>query len=408
MPRMEIGIDNPEESSDSKRANLRGADLKGANLRHIYLAEVDLSGADLRNADLSGAYLRGAAFDDTVKLDRQWHLVWDIVNNGARGRDLRGAVLRGANLSGADLGGADLHGADLRDVRNLHATNFSGVDLSGLDFRGANLEKADLSEANLCDADLRAAWLFQANLEGANLENANLSRASLCEADLRYANLHGASLTGTNLDGAELEGAVLPGSWQDEFVLSDDIRSAVWEELEQSLSDTLSLDMLESRLRPNVFSIGGFLGPEEMLRDVLEKDRLTLVRLGLTYEDLASAIQMFLEEDWQGRDLSGHYCLWQSWFCGEQSCPWVKSELTAEREATIPAGTRLAPTCGHPVQFASTDWWIINLETGLSVSGPGMIVHLIRYHHFFEGPASPYRVNPERAAMVLGLVVDRS
>ena len=47
--------------------------------------------------------------------------------------------------------------------------------------------------------------------------------------------------------------------------------------------------------------------------------------------------------------------------------------------------------------------YILNRETGESFTGPGLIVHLIREHHFFEGKESPYRVEPEKAVRVLEL-----
>lgn len=46
---------------------------------------------------------------------------------------------------------------------------------------------------------------------------------------------------------------------------------------------------------------------------------------------------------------------------------------------------------------------VVNRGTGDYLAGPGLIVHLIRDHHFFEGPGSPYRVDPVKAAQVLGL-----
>ena len=49
------------------------------------------------------------------------------------------------------------------------------------------------------------------------------------------------------------------------------------------------------------------------------------------------------------------------------------------------------------------DFLILNRQTGEYVTGPGLIVHLIREHQFFEGSESPYRVEPAKAIQALGL-----
>jgi uncharacterized protein YjbI with pentapeptide repeats len=56
--------------------------------------------------------LRGAKIDDTTQIDDKWRLVWEIVNQGAEGRDLNGADLRGVDLGGANLRGANLEEAN--------------------------------------------------------------------------------------------------------------------------------------------------------------------------------------------------------------------------------------------------------------------------------------------------------
>ncbi len=40
---------------------------------------------------------------------------------------------------------------------------------------------------------------------------------------------------------------------------------------------------------------------------------------------------------------------------------------------------------------------IDNRRTGKPLDGPGLIVHLIAEHGFFEGRESPYRVDPRAA-----------
>jgi hypothetical protein len=117
--------------ADLYRANLQNADLQLATLRETRLEKTCLSGVDL-----SGANLRGVKIDGTTRLDEKWRLVWEIVNRGAKGRDLREADLNGANLSRTDLRGINFKGSDL-----------SEADLSGADLKGCDLYRADLKGA---------------------------------------------------------------------------------------------------------------------------------------------------------------------------------------------------------------------------------------------------------------------
>jgi uncharacterized protein YjbI with pentapeptide repeats len=146
-----------------RRANLINAKLFYANLSSANLSDADLSGADLSGANLSNAdlsntnlsdiNLRGININEQTQIDDKWRLVWEIVNQGAEGRDLSNADLMGAKLSGANLSGA----------------NLSSANLSSADLRNANLSGADLSYADLSYAELR-----NANLSGASLNNANV------------------------------------------------------------------------------------------------------------------------------------------------------------------------------------------------------------------------------------------
>ncbi len=65
-----------------------GADLSKANL----------CGANLSEAELSEAKLNGATIDDTTQIGAKFRFVWELVNSGASGRDLRLVDLRGTHL----------------------------------------------------------------------------------------------------------------------------------------------------------------------------------------------------------------------------------------------------------------------------------------------------------------------
>ena len=54
------------------------------------------------------------------------------------------------------------------------------------------------------------------------------------------------------------------------------------------------------------------------------------------------------------------------------------------------------PTCLYNIK-------IRNGDNGFKLAGPGLIVHLIGAHTFFEGFESPYRVEPRALAQLLQL-----
>ena len=78
-------------------------------------------------------------------------------------------------------------------------------------------------------------------------------------------------------------------------------------------------------------------------------------------------------------------------FTGFQICPWAANPHSGQC------------TAGGGVRHASVDWQLRNLATRERLSGPGLIVHLIRAHGFFEGLESAGRVDPRSLARVLEL-----
>jgi hypothetical protein len=79
-------------------------------------------------------------------------------------------------------------------------------------------------------------------------------------------------------------------------------------------------------------------------------------------------------------------------FKGFQICPWALDPHHQQCSA------------GKGVQYGAVDWQIKNKRKKITLSGPGLIVHLIRDHHFFEGLKSPCRVDPSDLAKLLELI----
>ena len=172
-------------------------------------------------------------------------------------------------------------------------------------------------------------------------------------------------------------------------------------------------------MRPRAWSEKGFLGPKERLMTVIRKDEATLQRLGITHAQIADKIEELIkigEEEtlarWRARDRT-------SWridrspitvgqfsiiilgpYLGHQECPWSFYDPSTKPPRRKPC------TVGSGPMYGDLDFVITNNRTGETLTGPGLIVHLIRDHHFFEGKQSPYRVDPEKAAGVLELIKD--
>jgi hypothetical protein len=151
---------------------------------------------------------------------------------------------------------------------------------------------------------------------------------------------------------------------------------------------------IEARMRPGGWSGVGFLGPDESLEEVLVADADTLRGLALEARTLADALHAVIRSHLagNGRDPSSGYVAGFLHSLGHQACPW------AERDsfATCPA----APWD----DWGSFNWRIMNVHSGDEMTGPGLIVHLIAGHGFFEGRKSAYRVDPLKLARLLDLV----
>jgi hypothetical protein len=153
---------------------------------------------------------------------------------------------------------------------------------------------------------------------------------------------------------------------------------------------------LERRMRPGIFSQSGFLGPTESLRTVLESDAATLDQLGLAAETLALRLRACLTAALaihRATTIVSPHIIRIQGYKGPQICPFAPEPHENPCPGPPPSDN----------QFASIDWSIQNTRNNAHLTGPGLIVHLIHAHHFFEGPQSPYRVDPRALAHLLGL-----
>jgi hypothetical protein len=187
---------------------------------------------------------------------------------------------------------------------------------------------------------------------------------------------------------------------------------------------------LETKLKPGGYSKMGFLGPKESLEAVIKKDSRTLEKFGLSHEEVSSALEKVLisveeqdrvllkssQEEYDRRQypfpglsfpnlyqpetipkfslkklpdpnvghLVDHLQVFTMKFRGFQACPW-----DCETDPCL--------------RWGFFDFLILNRQTGKYFTGPGLIVHLIRHHHFFEGKGTPFRTDPRKVIRVLEL-----
>lgn len=190
----------------------------------------------------------------------------------------------------------------------------------------------------------------------------------------------------------------------------------------RSLASANSTSLLERRMRPNAYSQGGFLGATESLESVIRQDEQTLKVLGITFEKLASELKKIIGETWEKEhnhpEPREHAHASFEWYqkAIRQSFPPILSpenlpsrdigNLLDEYQVFFIAfkGLQDCPwDCQLDNTWSSFDFLLLNRQSGEYLFAPGLIVHLIREHQFFEGNESPYRVEPSKLAQVLGL-----
>ena len=171
-----------------------------------------------------------------------------------------------------------------------------------------------------------------------------------------------------------------------------------------SFSETIDISGIIKSLYPGHSSESGFLQVGEKLEDVVAQDKNTLLRLGISYEQVADCLEyvtkrarhlcwIFSEENpdaeiWD-RIAEGFVVgnLSISWifYMGCQECPFGCEEETRK-----------------DITLAALDYQITNLDTKETIFCSELLPHLIRKHHFFEGHTK-YRIDPVKAIRVLGI-----
>ena len=143
---------------------------------------------------------------------------------------------------------------------------------------------------------------------------------------------------------------------------------------------------LEDRLGASKFSGEGFLGTDHRpVDEIIADDRRTLERLGLARERLLAALRDIFDK--ARAELGGDVAV----------RPGVVA-VAHESMGRIPS-----PFRGDGI-FEKGDVVVSNSLTGESLILTSLGLSMIEKHGFFQGRGSRYRIDPERAASLFGLI----
>ncbi len=141
--------------------------------------------------------------------------------------------------------------------------------------------------------------------------------------------------------------------------------------------------IIRKNLQPGEMSIEGFLGADERdYLEIIDDDRRTIEKLGLTTTEIANRLLYFTD---QAFELFGGsvvidtiYRVSYRSFRGRILCPF-------------------AHPCGNRKGLITLE----NLKNGISIFWSPLNIHMIRKHCFFEGKGSKHRLEPEILKKVL-------
>ncbi len=138
-------------------------------------------------------------------------------------------------------------------------------------------------------------------------------------------------------------------------------------------------------LRPEHIAAAGFLGTDPRpLAEILAADRAAVRRLGLSHRRIAERMKQFRDA---GRKALGEWA--------DVPPDWQTRTDTARGGLPCPLA--------DGGLFPKTSVTVRNLRLGTEIAYSDLSIHLIEAHGFYQGRGSPFRIEPEEAAAVLGL-----
>lgn len=149
------------------------------------------------------------------------------------------------------------------------------------------------------------------------------------------------------------------------------------------MKDTVGQQEAQGRMGPGIVTAAGFLGADERpLAAIVAADEEAMSRLGLSFATVADRLAEL-------RDAGGAG-LGEPVTVGEK---WLVSSGDARGKLPCPYEDGI---------FHKNSIWLRRIDTGESLVYSDLSIHLLREHHFLQGRGSPFRLDPEALARVLG------
>lgn len=155
----------------------------------------------------------------------------------------------------------------------------------------------------------------------------------------------------------------------------------------KSLNGT-PIQELESRMQSGGISGSGFLGSDESLTQVLAEDNDTVLRMGLTHQQLAEFLFYFDDADKYLKDFTSFQRVFEY------------NGRTFVHSSEAYRGIQNSPF--YDGTGTNKDHKIVCLEDGSAINYSGLLPFMIHRYGFYEGRGVGYRLDPERLSEVVG------
>ena len=154
------------------------------------------------------------------------------------------------------------------------------------------------------------------------------------------------------------------------------------------MKQSVEYNIIQNNMRPGAITRDGMLGHDRRnLRDIIETDDAAVRRLGLTHISIAARMRELRDAGREGLGenvtVSGRFDVRVDSVRGKLPCPFR-----------------------HEGLFDKEFVEILNRDTGARMTFSTLNIHMIEEHGFYEGLGSPFRLDPDLLASVLGLTPD--
>ncbi|MDD4016538.1 MAG: hypothetical protein PHV28_01220 [Kiritimatiellae bacterium] len=154
------------------------------------------------------------------------------------------------------------------------------------------------------------------------------------------------------------------------------------------MKQSVEYNIIQNNMQPGAITRDGMLGHDRRnLRDIIETDDAAVRRLGLTHISIAARMRELRDAGREGLGenvtVSGRFDVRVDSVRGKLPCPFR-----------------------HEGLFDKEFVEILNRDTGARMTFSTLNIHMIEEHGFYEGLGSPFRLDPDLLASVLGLTPD--